>query len=97
MLRCRLCFALLTLALVMRMGHAQHQMATSAEGWAEFRAAMADKTEEEQRRMECQCSTDGISNGAETALGFDARTGNAPYRFIGCGAHTNYYTKDCIT
>eukprot|EP00284_Hemiselmis_tepida_P014460 CAMPEP_0174937658 /NCGR_PEP_ID=MMETSP1355-20121228/61122_1 /TAXON_ID=464990 /ORGANISM="Hemiselmis tepida, Strain CCMP443" /LENGTH=527 /DNA_ID=CAMNT_0016184517 /DNA_START=54 /DNA_END=1637 /DNA_ORIENTATION=- len=82
----------------MRVGDAQHEIPTSAANWAEFKTAVSAKTEEDQRKMWCQCSTDGISNGAETAVGFDARTGAAPYRFIGCGAHSNYYTKGgCIT
>mmetsp|Transcript_11399 Transcript_11399/g.28336 ORF Transcript_11399/g.28336 Transcript_11399/m.28336 type:complete len:546 (+) Transcript_11399:138-1775(+) len=97
MLGSRLCLVLLAFVLVMREGFAQHAIPTSAGNWAEFKTAVSDKTEEDQRKMWCQCSTDGISNGAETAVGFDARTGTAPYRFIGCGAHTNYYTKDCIT
>jgi len=88
---------LLAVVLLMRAGEAQHEIPTSANNWAEFKAAVSARTEEDQRKMWCQCSTDGISNGAETAVGFDARTGTAPYRFIGCGAHTNYYTKDRIT
>uniref|UniRef100_A0A6U4XB00 Apple domain-containing protein n=1 Tax=Hemiselmis andersenii TaxID=464988 RepID=A0A6U4XB00_HEMAN len=99
MLRSRVTFCLLASYLLMRAGDAQTlpSLPTSAANWDEFKTALSAKTEEDQNRMWCQCSTDGITNGAETAIGFDARTGAAPYRFIGCGAHTNYYTKGCIT
>jgi len=61
MLRSRVTFCLLASYLLMRAGDAQTlpSLPTSAANWDEFKTALSAKTEEDQNRMWCQCSTDG--------------------------------------